>query len=37
MEKMTVRPAASRPSWDTLETFARTQVQAFNQHCWRTK
>ena len=31
MNKMTIEEAASRPTWDTLETFARTHVQGFIQ------
>ena len=31
MQKMTVVAAASRPQWDTLETFARAHVRAFIQ------
>lgn len=31
MQKMTTAAAASCPVWDTLETFARTQVQGFMQ------
>ena len=31
MQKMNGEPAASRPAWDTLETFARTHVQGFIQ------
>ncbi len=31
MQKMIVGEAASRPVWDTLETFARTHVQGFIQ------
>ena len=32
MKKMTDTTAASRPAWDMLKTFARTQVQGFIQH-----
>jgi putative transposase len=31
MKKMIAREAASRPAWETLETFARAQVQEFIQ------
>src|SRR5665213_569265 len=31
MQKMIVGPAASMPAWETLETFARAQVQGFIQ------
>jgi putative transposase len=31
MKKMSVGDAASRPTWDTLESFARLQVQSFIQ------
>ena len=31
MKKMMTEEAASSPAWDTLETFARTQVQGFVQ------
>jgi hypothetical protein len=31
MQKMIAGEAASRPAWDTLETFARAQVQGFIQ------
>ena len=32
MQKMTAGPAASRPRWDTLETFVRSHVRDFIQH-----
>ena len=31
MQKMNAGDAASRPTWETLETFARTHIQGFIQ------